>query len=96
MTGERHPQPEFTVYWRPGCGFCHSLLSRLEASDVAFNRVNIWQDPEGAAYVRSVARGNETVPTVRIGDRALVNPTFDELTTALTDEPTDRSRDVAG
>lgn len=96
MTNERSSQAEVTVYWRPGCGFCHSLLSRLEASDVAFAKVNIWQDPEAASFVRSVARGNETVPTVRVGEQALVNPTFDELRAAIERESTSGSSDVAG
>lgn len=36
---------------------------------------DIWENPEAAAVVRSAARGNETVPTVVVGGRALVNPT---------------------
>jgi hypothetical protein len=36
--------------------------------------VDIWRDPSAAAIVRSVADGNETVPTVVIGSTALVNP----------------------
>lgn len=63
-----------TVYWRPGCGFCGALLRGLERAELRFTRVDIWQDEEGAAFVRSVADGNETVPTVRIADVALVNP----------------------
>ncbi len=39
------------------------------------NRRNIHADPGDAAIVRSVADGNETVPTVIIGPVALVNPT---------------------
>jgi hypothetical protein len=35
---------------------------------------NIWENPEAASFVRSVADGNETVPTVVIGSTALVNP----------------------
>lgn len=68
-----------TVYWRPGCGFCSSLLRGLERSGLAFDRVNIWEDEEAAALVRSVADGNETVPTVRVQDVALVNPTATEV-----------------
>lgn len=64
-----------TVFWRPGCGFCSGLLAGLERTGLRFDRVNIWDDPEAAALVRSVAGGNETVPTVRIGDVALINPT---------------------
>jgi len=36
--------------------------------------INIWQDADAAAFVRSVAGGNETVPTVIIDGQAVVNP----------------------
>ena len=66
--------PEIVVYWRPGCPFCGSLFRQLEHHDLAHRRVNIWDDPAAAATVRSFARGNETVPTVVVGDVGLVNP----------------------
>lgn len=77
-----------TVYWRPGCGFCRSLLGGLQRSGLDFDRVDIWQDESAAAFVRSVAGGNETVPTVRVGGIALVNPsTPDVLRTVATELP---------
>lgn len=71
-----HP---ITVFWRPGCGFCASLLRGLDQSGLRYARADIWEDEDAAAYVRSVARGNETVPTVRIGDTALVNPSAQQV-----------------
>lgn len=68
-----------TVYWRPGCGFCSGLIRQLDQLQVAYDTIDIWQQPEGAQFVRSVARGNETVPTVRIGTVAMVNPSIREL-----------------
>lgn len=68
-----------TVYWRPGCGFCSGLLRSLDRFGLACNRRNIWEDDQAAAFVRSVADGSETVPTVTVGDRVLVNPTGDEV-----------------
>ena len=65
---------EITVYWRPGCPFCSSLRGRLHRAGLPFREVNIWDDPNAAAFVRSVARGNETVPTVSVGKVNLVNP----------------------
>jgi len=35
-----------------------------------------------AAAVRAVAGGSETVPTVQVGDRWLVNPTAEEVCAA--------------
>jgi len=71
------------VYWRPGCGFCIRLERGLAANDVAYSARNIWADPEAAAFVRSVANGNETVPTVVIGETTMVNPTIDEVLASL-------------
>jgi mycoredoxin len=74
---------EITVYWRPGCGFCGSLFRQLEARGIVHHRINIWHDDEGAATVRSVARGHETVPTVIVGDIGLVNPSVHEIVAAV-------------
>lgn len=63
-----------TVYWRPGCGFCMRLVSDLDRAELTYEAHNIWDDPEAAAFVRSVARGHETVPTVVVGTKTLVNP----------------------
>lgn len=76
------PNP-ITVYWRPGCGFCSTLLRKLESIGLEHDRINIWEDDEAAAFVRSVANGNETVPTVTVGDHALVNPKHREVLKAL-------------
>ena len=67
------------VYWRPGCGFCSSLLRKLDAAGLTFERRNIWEDDDASAFVRTVADDNETVPTVRVGEVALVNPTADDV-----------------
>lgn len=70
---------EVVVYSRPGCPFCTMLRSGLKLRGVPFREVNIWEHPDAAAFVRSVARGNETVPTVSIGDVSLVNPSAKEV-----------------
>lgn len=62
------------VYWRPGCGFCARLKNRLGPEREHAHWVNIWEDEEGAAYVRSVNDGNETVPTVVIDGIPHTNP----------------------
>lgn len=62
------------VYWRPGCGACSSLRMALAEAGVPARWHDIWADPDARAFVRSVAAGNETVPTVQIGERVLVAP----------------------
>ena len=71
------------VYWRPGCGFCARLFRDLERAEIPYSSVNIWDDEDGATIVRSYARGNETVPTVVVGDVGLVNPSVETIRLAL-------------
>ena len=82
-----------TVYWRPGCGFCSSLLRGLERHGLEFDRVDIWEDEDGAAFVRSVTGGNETVPTVRVGALGMVNPSAPEVLAAVAQEAPERLPD---
>ena len=72
-----------TLYWRPGCPFCARLRARLRLGRVSYEAVNIWDDEEAAAVVRSVNHGDELVPTVRIGKRFLSNPSYREVRAAL-------------
>ncbi|MGY0005817.1 glutaredoxin domain-containing protein [Micromonospora sp. I033] len=62
------------VYWRPGCRYCLRLRLRLGRRAGRAYWVNIWRDPDGAAAVRVVTGGDETVPTVVLRDGAVVNP----------------------
>jgi hypothetical protein len=63
-----------------------TLEHSLKRMNIPFTRHNIWQDPADAAYVRSVANGNETVPTVAIGSAALVNPSGREVARVIAEE----------
>jgi len=79
MTSTDVTAPSITVYWRPGCGFCASLRAGLRREGVEFTEVDIWEDRDAAAFVRSVANGNEVVPTVTVGSTSLVNPSAREV-----------------
>lgn len=79
------PEPErpVVVYWRPGCGYCQRLKFALGADAERATWVNIWQDAEAAAFVRSVNDGNETVPTVVIEGEPHTNPSPSTVLEAL-------------
>ena len=72
-------QDEVVIYWRPDCVFCLDLLLRLGFTRLRYRKVDIRKDPDARAFVRSVANGNETVPTVVVAGRALVNPSKRQL-----------------
>ncbi|MEV5942485.1 glutaredoxin domain-containing protein [Streptomyces sp. NPDC051994] len=62
------------VFWRPGCKYCVRLRIRLGRSARQVHWVDIWRDPAGAAEVRAVNDGNETVPTVIVAGQPYTNP----------------------
>lgn len=75
--GKEHD--EVVIYWRPDCVFCLDLLLRLKLTRLRYRKVDIRKDPGARAFVRSVADGNETVPTVVVAGQALVNPSKRQL-----------------
>jgi hypothetical protein len=72
-----------TLYWRPGCPVSARLEVRLRLARIPFDAVNIWEDGEAAAIVRSVNDGDELVPTLRIGERFMSNPSFRDVRAAI-------------
>jgi mycoredoxin len=47
------------------------------------NERNIWENPADADIVRSIADGNETVPTIIVGPIGMVNPSVKQVQDAL-------------
>ena len=73
-----------TMYSTPWCGYCHRLKSQLDREGIAYDVIDIEQDPKAAEYVMSVNGGNQTVPTVRFPDgSALTNPSIVQVKSRL-------------
>lgn len=71
---EETGQP-LVVYGRPGCPGLRPVLNLLDKAGVAYEYVDVRQDAEAAARLRSLAGGHESVPTIIMPDgRALVEP----------------------
>jgi hypothetical protein len=45
--------------------------------------INIWEDPAAAAVVRAITGGDETVPTVVAGAKAMINPSARQVIAAV-------------
>ncbi|MEM7095685.1 MAG: glutaredoxin domain-containing protein [Actinomycetota bacterium] len=73
------PIEAIELFLRPGCPWCERLTAGVHRAGIPANRRNIWDDPADAAIVRSIANGNETVPTVVVGAVGLVNPSLSTL-----------------
>ena len=68
-------QHSFTMYTTPWCGYCHRLKSQLDREGIAYDVVDIEQDPAAADIVMPANRGNQTVPTLVYADgTAQTNP----------------------
>jgi mycoredoxin len=66
-----------TMYSTPWCGYCYRLKSQLDREGIAYEVIDIEQDPAAAEFVMSVNGGNQTVPTMRFADgTALTNPSI--------------------
>jgi mycoredoxin len=74
---------EVLVHVRPGCPFCDMLRANLKRSGLKYRELDIWQDPDAAAAVRAAANGNETVPTVNVGNTWMVNPSIHQVLAAV-------------
>lgn len=69
-----------TMYSTPWCGYCHRLKSQLDREGIAYEVVDIEQDPKAAEFVMSVNGGNQTVPTVVFPDGTVAtNPSAKEV-----------------
>lgn len=60
------------IYWRPGCPFCEALDSGLGETGDDATWVNIWEDADAEAFVKSVNDGNAVVPTVTNSEKSFV------------------------
>jgi mycoredoxin len=76
--------PLVIMYSTQWCGYCHRLKTVLKASGIAYNEVDIEQDPTAADFVGSVNGGNHVVPTLKFADGStLTNPGAKEVKAKL-------------
>ena len=86
MPGQTSAQESarFTMYSTPWCGYCHRLRSQLDREGIAYDVVDIEQDPAAADLVMSVNGGNQTVPTLVYADgTAQTNPSLAQVKAKL-------------
>jgi mycoredoxin len=73
-----------TMYSTSWCGFCHRLKKVLKSEGIAYDEVDIEQDPSAAEFVGSVNNGNHIVPTLKFSDGStLTNPSGNEVKAKL-------------
>ncbi|WP_052851643.1 mycoredoxin [Streptomyces avicenniae] len=79
-----------TMYSTTWCGYCRRLKSQLEREGIAYEEIDIEQEPSAVALVEKANNGNRTVPTVVVspesgGDEVtMTNPSLLQVKQALT------------
>jgi mycoredoxin len=72
------------MYSTQWCGYCQRLKTVLKSVGVAYDEVDIEQDPAAAEFVGSVNGGNQVVPTLKFADGStLTNPGVKEVKAKL-------------
>jgi len=73
-----------TMYSTPWCGYCHRLKGQMDREGIAYDIVDIEQQPDAALIVEQVNNGNQTVPTLVFSDgSAQTNPSLAQIKTKL-------------
>jgi mycoredoxin len=73
-----------TMYSTQWCGYCHRLKKVLKSEGIAYDEVDIENDPAAAEFVGSVNNGNHVVPTVKFADGStMTNPAAKEVKAKL-------------
>jgi mycoredoxin len=78
------PRTALVVYTTRTCGQCWALKSWLKSRQIAFDEIDIEDDPDARGFVRKAAGGYASVPTVVLPDgRVLVEPSHRDVAAAL-------------
>ncbi|WP_431036644.1 mycoredoxin [Streptomyces sp. P6-2-1] len=77
-----------TMYSTTWCGYCRRLKSQLDREGIAYEEINIEQDPASAEFVEKVNNGNQVVPTVLVKagtgtEAVMTNPSLAQVKLAL-------------
>ena len=74
------------VYGTPVCPMVTPVRGALKRASVEYDYIDIWQDDEARARVRSINNGNESVPTIIFPDGStLTEPSGQQLLSKLGD-----------
>jgi mycoredoxin len=77
-------EAKIIVYGTEWCGDCRRVQTYFKQNNIDITWINIDRDPQADAFVRSVNRGNRSVPTIIFPDGSrLVEPSTQALAAKL-------------
>lgn len=82
-TRRKDPIATVTMYSTEWCGHCRRLKSRLSEAGIPVEEIDVDFRDDLSREIIEATGGYRVVPTVRIGDRLLVNPSLEEIRSTL-------------
>jgi mycoredoxin len=79
------PMKPVTMYSTTWCGYCRRLKRQFEDAGIAYEEIDV-DEPEHRHLgdrIIEASGGYRVVPTVKVGDSLLVNPSLREVEAAL-------------
>ena len=66
---KEQPKEAYTIYGRPGCGYCSGALSLLQRSGFAFEYIDVYEEGISKAELsEKIGRPVHTFPQILHGD----------------------------
>ncbi|MEM6997587.1 MAG: FAD-dependent oxidoreductase [Patescibacteria group bacterium] len=82
-----------SVYSADWCPFCHKLMDWLKSKDIEFEYINV-DEPGKREEMVARTNGNQTIPTMFVGDNFWVHPDMTTLNALFVDNtPVEGTRD---
>lgn len=75
--------PQVTMFTTPWCGYCVRLKRQMTERGISFTEIDVDATPGYDEAIKAASGGYRTVPTLKVGDRMLVNPTVNQVEAAL-------------
>ena len=76
-------QPNVTMYGSATCGDTTRARKYLDDRQVAYEYKDVADDPSYNDYIASLNNGKRVMPTLRIDNETLINPSTEELGQAI-------------
>jgi glutaredoxin len=76
-------QPNVTVYGSVSCPDTTQAREWLDEHGIPYEYKDVDDDPSYSAYIADLNGGKRVMPTIRVDNRTLVNPSAEELGAAF-------------
>ena len=77
-------EPDYTIYWQPGCSSCLKAKEFLTGQGIRYQSVNVHAEPEALRHLHDL--GVKSVPVVERGSAFVMAQNLDELARFVGDE----------